>query len=255
MKSTQMSTRLEIPVLSGVLDTSNINVWLNLCQDSFEVHAAVNASTLKPAIQIVLVGIKMEAPAAKSWWNKNCDKLKILTTWEEFAKKVKDHFIPVNWKMDALALFYGILQESLSFMDYTTKLQEAHNTLSSGGTGFTISDLVFKNHLLFFSHPILALCMHSIPSFDYAKTHVDGLIALMSSTWDSMVAEHVIRLDHPPLSATSVNIPRAVKTFVPLSDAEHDALKWANGCFHCWRTPSSPGWVKHGSCCQAWIMF
>jgi len=242
-----MSTKLEIPVLSGVLDASNINAWLNLCQDSFEVHAAVNASTLKPSIQIVLAGIKMEAPAAKSWWNENRDELKILTTWEEFAKKVKDRFVPANWKMDALALFYGISQGSSSFMDYTAKLQDARNNLSSGGTGFTISDSVFKNHLLFFSHPILALRMRSIPSFDYAKTRVDGLIALMSSTWDSMVAERVIRPDRPPLSATSVNIPRAVKSFVPLSDAERDALKRANGCFRCRRTPSSPGWVKHGS--------
>jgi len=127
-------------------------------------------------------------------------------------------------------------------MDYAAKLQEACNILSSGGTGFTISDSIFKNHLLFFSHPILALCMHSIPSFDYAKTHVDGLIALMSSTWDSMVAECVIC---PPLSTTSVNIPGVVKTFVPLSDLEHNALKWANGCFRCPHTPSSPGWVKH----------
>ena len=129
-------------------------------------------------------------------------------------------------------------------MDYAAKLQEACNILSSGGTGFTISDSIFKNHLLFFSHPILALRMCSIPSFDYAKTRVDGLIALMSSTWDSMVAERVIR---PPLSTTSVNIPRAVKTFVPLSDPERDALKRANGCFRCQRTPSSPGWVKHSS--------
>ena len=225
-----MSTKLEIPVLSGVLDASNINSWLNLCQDLFEVYAAVNSSTLKPLIQIVLTGIKIEAVVARSWWNENRDELKALMMWEEFTKKVKDHFVPVNWKMDALALFYGISQGSSSFMDYTAKLQEACNTLSSGRTGFTISDSVFKNHLLFFSHPILALHMHSIPSFDYAKTRVDGLITLMSLTWDSMVAEHVIR---PPVSTTTVNIPRPVKMFVPLTDRECDTLKQANGCYHC----------------------
>jgi len=142
-----------------------LSAWLNLCQDSFEVHAAVNASTLKPSIQIILAGIKMKAPAAKSWWNKNRDELKALTMWEEFAKKMKDRFIPVNWKMDTLTLFYGISQGSSSFMDYAAKLQKARNTLSSGGMGFTISDSVFKNHLLFFSHPILALHMYSIPFF------------------------------------------------------------------------------------------
>jgi len=53
----RMSTKLEILVLSSILDASTINAWLNLCQDSFEVHAAVNSSTLKPTIQIVLAGI------------------------------------------------------------------------------------------------------------------------------------------------------------------------------------------------------
>jgi len=86
--------------------------------------------------------------------------------------------------------------------------------------------------------------MCSILSFDYAKTHVDGLIALMSSTWDSMVAECVIR---PPLSTTSLNIPKPTKAFVPLIERKRDALKQAGGCYRCQKTPVLPGWVKHGS--------
>jgi len=160
------------------------------------------------------------------------------------TKKVKDCFIPANWKMDALAHFYTISQGSSSFMDYAARLQEARNALSSGGTGFTISDSVFKNHLLFFSHPILALHMHSILSFDYAETRVDGLIALMSSTWDSMVAECVIR---SPLLTTLLNIPKPTKAFVPLTERECNALKQAGGCYHCRKTPVSSGWVKHGT--------
>jgi len=97
---THMSTKLEIPVLSGNLNTLNVNAWLNLCQDSFKVHAAVNSSTLKPSIQIVLARIKMEAPAVKSWWNENHEELKTLMTWEEFVKKVKDHFIPGSSKLE-----------------------------------------------------------------------------------------------------------------------------------------------------------
>ena len=87
---------LKIPVLSGIFDASTVNAWLNLCQDSFEVHAAVNRSILKPSIQIVLAGIKMEAAAVKSWWNENHKKLKTLMAWENFVKKVKDQFVPVN---------------------------------------------------------------------------------------------------------------------------------------------------------------
>ena len=75
-----MSTKLEIPVLSGILNASNVSSWLNLCQDLFEVHAAVNSSTLKLSIQIVLAGIKMEAVAARSWWNENREELKVLAT-------------------------------------------------------------------------------------------------------------------------------------------------------------------------------
>ena len=247
-----MSTKLEVPILSGTLNTFTVNGWLNLCQDLFEVHAAVNASPLKASIQIVLAEIKMEAPTARGWWNENREDLKSLTTWDDFATRVKDQFVPANWKMDALAQFYTISLSSSLFVDYTSRLQEAHNVLSTGDTGFTISDSVFKNHLLFFAHSILSLRMRSIPSFDYPKTRVDGLIVLMSATWDSMVAEQVARAplaatSFPPLSTTSAIASKAPKTFVPLTDHEHDALKQAGGCFCCRQTPSSPGWVQHGS--------
>ena len=91
-----MSTKLEVPTLSGTLDASTVNGWLNLCQDSFEVHVAVNASPLKVSIQIVLAGIKMEAPTARSWWNENREDLKSLTTCDDFATRVKDRFVPAN---------------------------------------------------------------------------------------------------------------------------------------------------------------
>jgi len=32
-----------------------------------------------------------------------------------------------------------------------------------------------------------------------------------------------------------------------LSDAEREVLRNARGCFHCKKTPSSPGWVSHTS--------
>ena len=135
----------------------------------------------------------MKAMAARSWWNENRDELKLLSTWDEFAKRVKERFVPANWRMDALAHFYSISQGSSPFLDYASRLQEACNMLSSGRTGFSIGVSVFKNHLLFFFHPILALHMRSMALLDYSKTRVDALIATMSSTWDSMIAERVIR--------------------------------------------------------------
>lgn len=243
-----MSTRLDIPILSGPLDASTVNAWLNICQDSFEVHAAINDSTYSPSVQIVLAGIKMEAPAARSWWNENRDELKALTSWEDFAKKVKERFVPTNWKMDALSTFYEISQGPSSFSDYATKLQEARNTLSSGGPSFAISDPVFKNHLLFFCHPILSLRIRSIPGLNYTNTRVDALVSLMTSTWDSLVAEGVIRRPASTLVPSQVRLAGTqLKPFIPLTEKEREALKLAGGCFRCRRTPASPGWIQHGS--------
>ena len=99
----------------------------------------------------------MEAGTARSWCNENCEELKALTSWQEFAVKVKEHFVPVNWKMDALSVFYNVSQGPTTFMEFVTRLQDARNALSSGGPGFAIGDPIFKNHLLFFCHPILSL--------------------------------------------------------------------------------------------------
>ena len=154
--------------------------------------------------------------------------------------------------MDALARFYAISQASSLFVDYAAKLQEACNMLSSGGPGFMITEAMLKNQLLFFSHPILALRMHAIPALDYPKLRVDNLIALMSSTWDLMVAECVIRAPLPtlylPPSTTSSSLGgKPTKSFVPLTERERDTLKQAGGCFCCCCTPSSLGWVQHGA--------
>jgi hypothetical protein len=35
--------------------------------------------------------------------------------------------------------------------------------------------------------------------------------------------------------------------FVPLTHTEKEALCAAGGCYHCRKTPQSPGWVKHHS--------
>ena len=189
----------------------------------------------------------MEAGAARSWWNENREELKALTSWQDFAVKVKERFVPVNWKMDALSVFYNVSQGPTTFMEFVTRLQDARNVLSSGGPGFAIGDPIFKNHLLFFCHPILSLRIRSIPNFNYNNTRVDSLISLMSSSWDSMVAERVIRAPPSTFPSNHSKSVVAQKTFVPLSDKERDALRLAGGCYRCRRTPASPGWVQHGS--------
>jgi len=150
--------------------------------------------------------------------------------------------MPANWCMDALAKFYKISQGSSQFLDFVTAIQTARNSLTSSGTGFTVNDSIQKNHLLFFCHPILSLRVRSIPNFKYGNIKLDTLIGLMASTWDSMVAENIVR---PVLSSHLSNAGSAPLPF--LSDSEHERLKLAGGCFHCQRTPTSPRWVAHGS--------
>ncbi|KAJ7035358.1 hypothetical protein C8F04DRAFT_1182514 [Mycena alexandri] len=46
-----------------------------------------------------------------------------------------------------------------------------------------------------------------------------------------------------PTSSTSFATP----AFAPLTHTEKEALRAANGCYHCRKTPQSPGWVRHRS--------
>ena len=106
-------TTIDLPLLTGELDAANITSWLNLCTDSFEVWLALNSEKpIKPSLQIVLAGLNMESPLAKHWWNENRDELKVLPTWDAFAQRVKDRFVPANWRMDALAKFHKDLLPS-----------------------------------------------------------------------------------------------------------------------------------------------
>ena len=137
-------TKIDLPVLTGELDTGNVSSWLNLCTDSFEVWSAMNSDkTMKVSLQIVLAGLKMESPQAKHWWNENRDELKKLTSWDAFAQRVQDRFVPANWRMDALAKFYTISQGTSPFSDFVTAIQNARNALASAGMGFSINESIF----------------------------------------------------------------------------------------------------------------
>ncbi|KAJ6580674.1 hypothetical protein B0H19DRAFT_1060412 [Mycena capillaripes] len=77
----------------------------------------------------------------------------------------------------------------------------------------------------------------------------------MSSTWDSLVAEGVIKLPRhttvplpviipsaPPPPSTLLPTPHSssassTSLFVPLTHAKKEALRAARGCYHCRKTP------------------
>jgi hypothetical protein len=100
-----------------------------------------------------------------------------------------------------------------------------------------------KNHLLFNANCILCLRICAIPTLDYVNLKLNGLISLMSSTWNLMVAEGVLP---PARTVPPSSIGPIVSKF--LSDAERKALCLARGCFNCWKPPASPNWVPHGLC-------
>ena len=75
-----------------------------------------------------------------------------------------------------------------------------------------------KNHLLFNANHILCFHICAIPTLDYTNLKLDGLISLMSSTWNSMVAKGV---SSPACTAPSSSMGPTVSKF--LSDTEREA--------------------------------
>jgi hypothetical protein len=190
--------RLEYLKLSMELSPAVIHSWLGHCEDTFESWQAMNPDkTITACTLITLTSLKMEESTAATWWNENHEKLKKLGSWEEFAQEVKDRFIPSNCHMLALATFYSIHQGPSSIANFAKTLQIARNVLAGAGQNWIISDAVLKNHL-FFSHPIFHLRVSRQQTLPFTTMKVDTLIAMMSSTWNSMLAEGVIKMAHVP---------------------------------------------------------
>jgi len=211
---------------------------LNGVEDTFEAWAGLNPNRiLKPELQILLSGLNMEDPAASEWWRENRGHLKQLKSWSEFATKVREQFIPANWEVDTLALFYATVQGSRDFQSFLADLQAARSALASAGSALFIADPIFKNHLLFFSHPILQLRVRSNPTLSFPNITVDMLIAFMSSTWDILVAEGAVNVSpftascHPdiimPSHSSASPIPPSISTrpLVELTCVERQHLR------------------------------
>ncbi|KAG1736866.1 uncharacterized protein EDB91DRAFT_1291397 [Suillus paluster] len=250
LRASKMS-KLDIPTFSGPLEPAAINGWLGCCEDSYLAWSALNAGqVMPPQLRIVLAGLKLDKPSTSLWWSENHDVLKLLATWEAFALRFKDHFIPSGWRLDALAHFYAVSQGNSNFRSFVANLQAARNTLGSAGLGYTISNSVFKNHLLFCAQSILQLRVCTIPNLGYENLKVDALINVMATTWSSLVAEGLMKsLPTRPMSTTpsTSTMPRP-KPAYPLPDlsyAEREALRSAGGCFHCRLSPSDTTWKPH----------
>ncbi|KAH6888212.1 hypothetical protein BKA70DRAFT_1235593 [Coprinopsis sp. MPI-PUGE-AT-0042] len=198
----------------------------NRCEDTFEVFTTMKPTTdIKVLAQITMVGLKMVALEAAQWWSKNRAAMKALTTDAEFITKIRERFTP------------SASQISLPLP------QTAQGVLGTAGPTWKITDTMFKNHLLFHYHCLLLLRVCAIPNLGYNLLKVESLINTMSSTWNSMLAEGIVRQEL--LLPVIGNLSRSGAN--GLSEAEHADLRAAGGCFHCRKTPLSPGWKAHSS--------
>jgi hypothetical protein len=214
-----------------------ITAGLATCEDTFEAWDPLNSTRpLDTGLRVLLAGLKLEYLIAAQWWCENRDVLKKSESWADFATAVKDRFVPASWCLDSLARFYAISQGSSSFSDFLARLQSAR----SAQVVVSLSTTLMKNHLLLNCNRLLSLRICAIPTLDYASLKVDNLIGLISSTWNSMVAENVGSARATPQPAVPVSSRSVLK-------AERDAIRNARGCFHCQKTPSSPGWTQHSS--------
>lgn len=125
-----------------------------------------------------------------------------------------------------------------------TRVRHAVNA----GVGYTISDSIMKNHLLFRANPRLRRRVLAVPNLKYHNMKVDALMGLLSSVWASMVEEGVATTRTVPPAAPSASTAAPTRpSLPPLTEAERDKLREQKGCFHCRRHPGSPDWTPHGS--------
>lgn len=209
--------------------------------------SALNADqVMPPQLHIVFTGLKLEESSTSLWWSENRDALKQLSTWEAFTSRFKDHFIPSGWYLDALACFYNVSQGNNDFCLFVTSLQATRNSLGSVGLGYTITDSIFKNHLLFFANPILQLHVCAMLNLGYDSLKVDILINIMATTWSSLVAEGLMMsISMQPALPSQASTLKSAYPLPNLSYAEREALHSTGGCFHCCLSPSDATWKSH----------
>lgn len=233
-----------IAAFTGPITSTALKAWLDQCEDGFAIHTATKAATA-PALEVVtmirLAGSNLSEPSMAAWWHANRTDFLALATWEAFAQKIRDRFLPKAYKLVALRTFFLCAQGSSPFLDYAAALADARNAV--GPT--VISANIYKYHLLFHAHPVLVLRIVAIPEFDIDTIGFDDLVALMSMQWESIAAEG-LNLGRLAISPRVSPLPQAVSTRLPaLDDAERDRLSAAKGCWKCRKTPEDPGWVQH----------
>ncbi|KAJ7249390.1 hypothetical protein C8J57DRAFT_1239842 [Mycena rebaudengoi] len=240
-------SKLDVPKFKGPMSPAAIIQWLDRVTDSFDAFVAFNDDKkLTPALRILYAGLALEEEKAAAWWGQNRATLKALATWDEFSKRILERFAPDGWKANAVCAYYSIYQQSRPYPDFATDLQTARTAIGSTGD-LAITDRIHVNHLLFHAHNTLQRRALAIPGFDLEAITVDELTSLMSATWESLLAEGLVRTSYSTPSSHS--IPSSAVTaslrLPPLDDTEKKCISDASGCWKCRKTPASPGWTPH----------
>ncbi|KAF6753826.1 hypothetical protein DFP72DRAFT_394630 [Ephemerocybe angulata] len=252
-----MSNKIIHP-FAGPLTANGLKVWLGQCEDGFDNYQDTHkGAELGVKTRIRLTGASLAELQMAEWWSVGRKEYLELATWEMFVQKLKDRFLPVDWKTDALEKFYGCMQGKRDFRVFAAELVQCCGTLPSG----TISTTIIKYHLLFFAHPQLYLRMRALQGFDIASTSQtpDQLIALMAAQWDSLVADSAARGVRSlslasQSSSTTTTIPlRTSINPAPSSSSpsgpprltEEEKTALANGCWNCRKKPGEPDWTPH----------
>ncbi len=192
-----MSTKI-IPPFAGPLTANGLKQWLGVCEDGFDNYEDTHDNKkLSARTRIRLTGAALSEPQMAEWWSAGRKEYLELKLWEAFAEKVKDRFLPVDWKTDALELFYRCTQGKRDFRTFAADLAQTLNALPTG----TVSSLTHKYHLVFHCNQHLYLRLRATPGFliDNAAQTPDMLVAFMTALWDSLVADNSVRSGVRPL--------------------------------------------------------
>ncbi|KIM41270.1 hypothetical protein M413DRAFT_27656 [Hebeloma cylindrosporum] len=223
-----MTSKIVAP-FSGPLTANSLKIWLSSCEDGFDNYQDTHKdATLSAKTRIRLTGSALTDPQMAEWWVGSKSKFLELATWEDFVKKLKDRFMPVNWKMDALEQFYSCNQGKRDFRSYAADLAQCLGTLPSS----TISTTIYKYHILFFSHPHLYLRMRALQGFD---------IDLSTQTPDELIA--LMGAHRVALFTSAASTPSSA--FSPLTEEERAALTAVRGCWNCRGKPGDADWIPH----------
>ncbi|KAF9481278.1 hypothetical protein BDN70DRAFT_931048 [Pholiota conissans] len=245
-----MSNKI-VPQFSGPLTANGLKQWLGACEDGFDNYQDTHEDkVLSVKTRIRLTGAALAEPQMAEWWSAGRKEYVELKLWESFVEKLKDRFMPIDWKTDALEMFYRCNQGKMDFRTFASTLAQTINALPSG----TISSTIHKHHLLFHCNPHLYLRMRAVPGFsiDDSTQTPDKLISLMAAQWDSLVADNSSRVSRIT-PATPSTIPLTISPpsttsypkFVPPTEQEKAELSAAHGCWNCRGKPGDPDWIPH----------